>query len=219
MKPRCSNQRTHALTITEVLVVIVVLVVLVVVLLPSLAPRAKIDARRAPCINNLKQIALGLKVWEGDHGDKNPMQLSVTNWGARELALNGDVSGVFRTMSNELTWPTLLVCPEDTDRIAAVNFATDFDNSKISYFVGVDATDTLPQMLLSGDDNFAIGGTLIKSGILELSTNAPITWTADRHENRGNIGLADGSVSQMDDKQLVQRLIKTGIATNRLAIP
>jgi hypothetical protein len=37
--------------------------------------------------------------------------------------------------------------------------------------------------------------------------------------NQGNIGLTDGSVSQTDDQLLVQKLIETGVATNRLALP
>jgi hypothetical protein len=37
--------------------------------------------------------------------------------------------------------------------------------------------------------------------------------------NQGNIGLADGSVWQTDDKLLVQKLIATGVATNRLVLP
>jgi hypothetical protein len=35
-----------------------------------------------------------------------------------------------------------------------------------------------PQMILSGDDNFEISGVPVKSGLLELSSNAPISWTA-----------------------------------------
>jgi hypothetical protein len=160
------------------------------------------------------------------------MQVSVTNWGAMELALTGDVAGVLRTMSNELSTPKVLICPKDTSRIAALNFATDFNNSKISYFVGVDATDAQPQMLLSGDDNFAVGGVPVKSGLLELSTNSTIAWTSGRHVDPykphfwtpvqlvGCIGFADGSVRWLVNQQSLLKIIQqTGVATNRLAMP
>jgi hypothetical protein len=94
-------------------------------------------------------------------------------------------------------------------------------SSNISYFVGVDVTnDTNPLMIISGDANFEIGGVLVKSGLLEFSTNAPIAWTATRHITYGNIGLADGSVQQVTSSRFRQWLLpQTGLATNRLAIP
>jgi hypothetical protein len=83
----------------------------------------------------------------------------------------------------------------------------------------LDADTNRSKTFLCGDDNFAIGGVPVKSGLLEFSTNAPITWTAARHKFAGNIGLADGSAWQVNDQLLVQKLIETGVATNRLALP
>jgi hypothetical protein len=216
MKPRLSNQRTTALTMVEVLVVIVVLAVFAAVLLPTLAHRERL--RRIPCVSNLKQIGLSYLIWAGDNGDKYPMRVSVTNGGTMELVATGNVAAVFEVMSNELYTPKLLICPEDTHRVWATNFSAGFDNSHISYFVGVDADQTSSQMLLSGDDNFAIGGVPVKSGLLLLATNTPVSWTAARHVRQGNIGLADGSVQQVITDGLQKVLQQTG-ATNRLAIP
>jgi type II secretory pathway pseudopilin PulG len=219
MKPRFSNQRNHALTLVEVLVVIAVLVAVAALLLPGLAASRR-KSNRINCVSNLKQIGLACRIWEGDNGDKYPMFVSVTNGGAMELAATGNVAAVFQAMSNELSTPKLLVCPNDDSRTAATNFTTGFNASRISYFVSLDVTnETSPQTFLSGDDNFEIGGALVKSGLLELSTNAPISWTAARHKFVGNIGLADGSVQQTTQNGLRQALQKTGLATNRLAIP
>ena len=216
MKPRFSNQQNHALTLVEVLVVITVLAVLAAIFLPAIAAYKvrKLQIRNG-CVNNLKEISLAYRVWEGDHGDKYPMFVSVTNGGAMELVATGNVAACFQVMSNELYTPKVLVCPEDTSRIAATNFTTDFGGSKISYFINPDAIEAYPQMILSGDDNFEIGGILVKSGLLELSTNTPISWTAARHKFVGNIVTADGSVQQMTQSGLRSALI----ATNRLAIP
>jgi len=46
-----------------------------------------------------------------------------------------------------------------------------------------------------------------------------LPWTAARHKFAGNIGLADGSVEQTTSSGLNELLHKTGLATNRLAIP
>jgi prepilin-type processing-associated H-X9-DG protein len=122
-------------------------------------------------------------------------------------------------MSNELSTPRILICPADADHACATNFGAGFKNSHISYFVGLDATETNSQAFLSGDDNFAISRVPVNSGLLELSTNAPIAWTAARHKFAGNIGLADGSVQQLSQNGLRQAVQQTGVATNRLAIP
>jgi prepilin-type processing-associated H-X9-DG protein len=122
-------------------------------------------------------------------------------------------------MSNELSTPIILACPRDTGRSGATNFATGFNNANLSYFVGVDAEEAKPQMFLSGDDNFAIGGVPVKSGMLQLLTDTPVTWTKARHKLYGNIGLADGSVQQLTADGLRQAFQQTGVATNRLVIP
>jgi type II secretory pathway pseudopilin PulG len=223
MKPRVSNQTTSALTMMEVFVVIVVLLVLAALLLYTRSYRPDMDLRRESqqinCINNLKQIGLAYRVWEGNHGDKYPMQTSVTNGGTMELENGRNAWINYSVMSNELSTPKILFCPADTDKMAATNFTTDCNNSKISYFVGLDAEDTNPFMFLSGDDNFAIGGAPVKSELLQLSPNTPISWTASRHHFSGEIVFTDGSVQPSSNSDLTNCLQKTGVATNRLAIP
>lgn len=217
MKSRVSCQKITALTLLEVLVVIAVLFVLVALFLPTLA-RNKPQGRSL-CVNNLKQIGLAYNIWAGNHNGKFPMQVSVTNWGARELALEGDVAGIFCTTSNDLNTPQVLWCPSDKSRVAAGNFAG-LSAKNISYFVGLDAATNHPQIFLSGDDNFVIAKVSVKSGLLAFSTNAPIAFTAERHGNGGNIGLADGSVRAAGlGYSLQQMIMETGAATNRLAIP
>jgi competence protein ComGC len=218
MKPRFSNKRIHALTLEEVLLVIAVLAVAVALFLPNLLP-GKRKAARIGCVNNLKQIGLAYRVWEGDNGDMYPMVISVTNGGSRELVATGDVLTTYLTMSNELGTPKILHCPQATNRTYASSFAS-LTRSNISYFVGVDVTNELnPQAILSGDDNFLVSGVPAKSGLLALTTNIPVSWSAARHIRYGNIGLADGSVSQLTDKLLREKLEETGLVTNRLAIP
>jgi type II secretory pathway pseudopilin PulG len=206
------------MTMIEVFVVVVVLFILAAVLLPTLAGSRR--SSRIGCVNNLKQIGFAYRIWAGDNNDKYPMAVSITNGGTMELANGRNAWINFAVMSNELSTPKILICPGDAGRTFAINFTTDFNNSKISYFVGLDVTNaTNPQTLLSGDDNFAVGGVAIKSGLLELSTNAPIAWTAARHKLFGNIALADGSVQSVNINGLKQALQATGVATNRFAIP
>jgi prepilin-type N-terminal cleavage/methylation domain-containing protein/prepilin-type processing-associated H-X9-DG protein len=219
MKPHRSNQRNRAMTLTEVLVVVVVLAFLTLVFFPWPEPRARKKAARIICVNNLKQIGLAFQLWAEDNNDKYPMRVSVTNGGMMEMAATGDVVATFQVMSNELSTPKILFCLEDTNQKMTTHFGTNLTSKNISYFIGLDASTNSPQAFLCGDDNFAIGGVPVKSGLLEIPTNVPITWTAARHTNGGNIGLADGSVQQVTISGLTNLFRQTGLTTNRLAIP
>jgi prepilin-type processing-associated H-X9-DG protein len=194
------------------------LAILAAIFLPVLA-QPRHGHSRINCVNNLHQIGLAYWTWAGDNEDKFPMQVSVTNGGTMELVANGKNAWLnFLVMSNELSTPKVLFCPVDTSHVSTAIFSSDLQNN-VSYFVGLNATTNYPQSILSGDDNFEINGVPVKSGLLQLSTNHATAWTAARHEFKGNIGFADGSVQQLGNSGLTNLLHQTDLATNRLAIP
>jgi hypothetical protein len=180
---------------------------------------AKVKSQRISCINNLKQIGLAYRIWEGDHGNKYPMSVSVTNGGAMEFVATGNVAAIFQVMSNELSTPKILFCPADERRSYATNFSAGFSAQNISYFIGLDADETNPQALLSGDDNFEISGAPVQSGLLEFSLNSSIAWSATRHKLNGNLLLSDGSVQQTSQNGLREIVASSHSATNRILIP
>ncbi len=148
------------------------------------------------------------------------MHVAVQEGGVKELVETGAVWSVFLVMSNELSTPRILDCPHNRERTNALSWQS-LNNSNVSYFVGLDAEESYPQRFLSGDDNFTLGRVPTKPGVLILPTNSPVSWTANRHKDGGNIGLADGSVSlsPVSSQRLRQLLVETGMATNRLVLP
>ena len=218
MKPRFSHQRNQALTLFETIVVIAVLAIALAMILPALA-KAKRRSSKLNCASNIKQIGIAFRLWEGDNNDKYPMAVSVTNGGAMELIATGNVAACFQVMSNELSTPKILLCPEDTKRIAATNFSTGFSGANISYFINADAVETYPQMILDGDDNLLVDGKPVQPGILNLRPGTTIGWTKDRHHGVGNIGMADGSVQQTTSRSLNSAFgsCTNGVPTNNAA--
>jgi prepilin-type N-terminal cleavage/methylation domain-containing protein len=216
MKIPCAALNDEAFTLIEMLLVIFMIAVLAVLLLPSLAGSHK--STRIYCVNNLKQIGLAFRIWEGDNGDKFPMKISATNTIAMNFITVGKTYVFWRNISNELSTPKVLYCTADTAKAAATNFTSDFSDANISYFFNLDGKESDPQTILTGDDNLAVNDVPARTGTLTLSTNSSVAWTSARHKFVGNIGIADGSVQQVNTHGLLS-VISNAVAPSRFVIP
>lgn len=216
MKTHISSRTHHALTLIEVLFVIASLALLVLVVLVG-AQSAKNKAARIDCANNLKQVALSFRFWNGANNDLLRRDAAGVDGSTLDSAAGGGAWLRFLVMSNELGTPKTLICQADTRRPAVA--WSSLANSNVSYFVGLDTDQTHPNSLLVGDSNLEVDGKTVTSGLLNLWTNSAVGWTAERHKRQGNVALADGSVQQFSNAKFREALVNTGLATNRLAIP
>ena len=211
------QRRTNrGFSFVEIVIVIAILALLAALLLPALA-RAKSKAIRTNCVSNLRQVGTAFRLWADDNKERNPQQMPAANGGAMEAAAKGEVFRVFQCMSNEIFAPKILFCPADI-RQPAADFAA-LKNANISYFVGLDANESVPTMFITGDRNLVVNGVPARSGVVSVKTTDSVFWTQEMHQGEGNVGLADGSCRAFTLPAFQNALRNTGTNVNRLAFP
>jgi hypothetical protein len=150
-------------------------------LVPALSD-AKSKATRIKCVNQLRQVSLGLKIFASDHDDHYPFGLKKVEGGVLETTKQdrrGDDSDPFEflmLLQDELGTPAILTCPEH-EGVQAVRSWREFKRDLISY-------------------KFRSGDT-----VDETQPDEVLLWCPFHH----NVALVDGSVVQLTEKDTKAR--------------
>ena len=198
MRRRAHCPRKDAFTLVELLVVIAIIAILAALLLPALS-RASMRAKQTWCAGNLRQIGIGLMTFADDHRGLYPWLLSAAEGGSSESNLRGWIHagtflrnpGSFLPLSNELATPRILVCPGT--RATAASRWDRLNPAALNYAVNLHARNGDSDSALVVDDNLGSPPVAALSAPGRF-TNEFLSWTPERHGDRGTALFADSHV-------------------------
>lgn len=225
MNATACQSNNRAFTVIELLVVVAILGIVLAMYLPTIHRGCREPG--VVCMNNLKQVGLGLVMYASDHADHFPWQISLNSTVSREAVESRPTAEHFLVLSNYALRLPVYVCPTDKTRAVATNYAT-FSNSNLSYFAVLSATaasgSNVWQLILAGDRHLSVDGQVVKSGFCALNEHSSPGWTKELHKpehnlTHGTLLFADGHAQFVPAKNLPKMFKDQPVAASRLVVP
>ena len=222
----------RAATWIEVLAVVLVLLFLVGLLTPNFTRNPRMESR-IRCVNNLKNLGLGLRIFATDNEGQFPWMVPIEKGGSlEELADDTRIWRQFQVLSNELSTPKFLQCPTDTNipivgnltwtyrapQTNDINLRQFSNNDHVSYFLTTGFTEQDNNPILAGDRNLTRNGISIRGRIRPATTDVFGFTKPGHHEGNGNLLFGDGSVQQVSSARAAQ-VFKDGLTQAGTNLP
>ena len=197
------HKNRRAFTLIELLVVIAIIAILAAILFPVFA-RARENARRASCLSNMKQIALGFMMYSQDYDEKFPTIGTTTQTTApvpedTAFNLSGTAGVWYKSWASDI-YPyvkssQVYLCPSNQKNFYGTNYgvpwyAVDTAGNLVDYFLyksqSLAAFQQPSQSMLMTEKGNGGGQQYVFAGTYYAAVAA--------HFDGGNIAYVDGHV-------------------------
>jgi prepilin-type N-terminal cleavage/methylation domain-containing protein/prepilin-type processing-associated H-X9-DG protein len=158
MKTPIRQQLRNGFTLVELLVVIAIIAILASLLLPALG-RAKEDAIRVKCVNNLKQLGLAMQLYGDDNNSVLPAPHGQVVWNSSNIVAWSQVLAPYFSNTNLLTCPSYSQLFEKSDYNYFMGAREPYVEAGTEAGVSFKAIALTSQYILSGDCNFDFSPT------------------------------------------------------------